>query len=35
MKERMRRDEYRAKITGGSEKANHQEAFCANSVLTV
>ena len=25
---------YRAKITGGSEKANHQEAFCANSVLT-
>ena len=34
MKERMRRDEYRAKITGGSEKANHQEAFCANSVLT-
>lgn len=34
MKERMRRHEYRAKITGGSEKANHQEAFCANSVLT-
>lgn len=28
MKERMRRHEYRAKITGESEKANHQEAFC-------
>ena len=25
MKERMKRDEYRAKIIGGSEKANHQE----------
>ena len=34
MKERMGEYGYRAKITGGSEKANHQEAFCANSVLT-
>ena len=34
MKERMREHEYRAQITGGSEKANPQEAFCANSVLT-